>query len=148
MQTGLLHLHSFLPYLVLASWFILLVLALIGKMQGSAVSALAKTLWKIGLGLTHLQVIIGLLLFFYSPKGLAAVQAVGMGEVMKTPELRLLVVEHPMTMVLAAVLLTIGSAKFKRAKSPSQAWNRTLIFVLAGLVLMLSRIPWNQWMAA
>jgi hypothetical protein len=58
---------------------------------------------------------------------------------------RLFALEHPLTMVLGIVLITIGYSKAKRT-----ADDRTKFKLIAwcygiGLVLILSRIPWMVW---
>lgn len=146
MQTGILHLHSTLPYLLLAGWGLLLILSLVNAKK--TFGKFPRVLWRISLGLTHLQFLAGLVLYFLSSRGYPAISEAGMGEVMKTPELRFFVVEHLSTMIFAVVLLTVGSAKVKRAANDAQAWRRTLIFVALGLILLLARIPWDQWPAA
>ncbi|NDH91205.1 MAG: cytochrome B, partial [Flavobacteriia bacterium] len=62
---------------------------------------------KIALILTHLQVTIGLIMLF----GFNMDMFSDMGTLMGDSALRFKYVEHPMTMLIAAVLITIGNAK-------------------------------------
>ena len=55
---------------------------------------------------THIQLLIGLILYFVSPRFSAWQE--GMGAVMGDSTLRLYLVEHPITNILAVVLITIG----------------------------------------
>ena len=64
---------------------------------------------------------------------------------MKDSSARLLAVEHPIVMILAIVLITIGWSKHKKqVKSESKFKTFTIFYGLA-LVLILSRIPWSNW---
>jgi uncharacterized membrane protein len=93
---------------------------------------------------THVQFVIGLVLLFVSAKMETAKQ-LGMGGVMKNPELRKLLVEHPAINLIAIVLITIGWSTHKRAEDSTVKFKKIAIFYAIGLVLLLSRIPWGQW---
>ena len=68
------------------------------------------------LGTTHLTVIVGLLLWAaFSPMTEAAFA--DFGAAMKDSVLRFYAVEHPFLMILAAVLVTVGNVKSKKAAS-------------------------------
>jgi len=57
--------------------------------------------------------------------------------------LRALVVEHPLTNIIAVVLIQIGRIKSKKAYEDSSKHTRSLIYYGLGLLLILSRIPWG-----
>ena len=94
---------------------------------------------------THLQFIIGIVLLFVSPYFSRAIE-VGMGELMKNEILRLYVIEHPSTMLISIVLITIGYSKHKKKRSSKPKFKMLSIFYGIGLLLLLSRIPWQQWL--
>ena len=83
----------------------------------------------------HIQTLIGLVLYFVSPK----VQLVdGM---MGDTALRFFGVEHISMMLIAAVLITIGYSKGKRQAAPGK-YKTLFWFNLIGLILVLASIPW------
>lgn len=94
---------------------------------------------------THIQLVIGLILFFVSPLGLKAISNNGMGTVMKDAVLRLNAIEHPTVMILVVILITIGYSKHKKKLVSSKKFKTLAIFYTLGLILLLSRIPWQQW---
>jgi hypothetical protein len=96
---------------------------------------------------THIQFLIGLLLFFVSPSGMKSISDNGMGAIMKDSNLRLYVVEHPMVMILTVVFITIGYSKHKKKLVSKPKFKILAIFYTIALVLMLSRIPWQQWLS-
>lgn len=89
----------------------------------------------------HTQMVLGLSLYFIGPWSSSLSN---MGEIMKDATSRLLVIEHPLTMLIAIVLITIGRAKAKRKETDSSKFSTTAIFYGIALVLILVRIPWSQ----
>jgi membrane-associated HD superfamily phosphohydrolase len=67
------------------------------------------------------------------------------GAVMKDPTLRLKIIEHPLTMIIAIVLITIGYSKAKKIENARKANQTVVIFYIIGLILILARIPWSTW---
>jgi hypothetical protein len=68
-----------------------------------------------------------------------------MGAVMKDSTLRLYLVEHPTTNILAIVLITMGWSLHKKASGSRKKYFRIAVFYGIGLLLLLSRIPWQNW---
>lgn len=89
----------------------------------------------------HLQLVLGLGLYF---NGSWASMLSNMGEIMKDSATRLIVIEHPLTMIIGIVLITIGRAKAKRKATDKEKFTTTAIFYGIALVLILVRIPWGQ----
>jgi uncharacterized membrane protein YoaT (DUF817 family) len=63
-----------------------------------------------------------------------------------TPAARLLALEHPTINILALVLITIGWSKHKKKMEATDKFKTIAVFYGLGLVLILSRIPWGQWL--
>jgi hypothetical protein len=95
----------------------------------------------------HLQLLAGLGLWFVSP-AVAAARA-SMGDTMKDPALRRLVVEHPFLMVLAVVAATVSGVLVKKAPHSAAKARKALIGTLVTLALVAAVIPWqrlvSQW---
>jgi len=84
----------------------------------------------------HLQLIMGLILYFISPK-------VKFFEGwMKDAVYRFYGMEHLAGMLIAVVLITIGYSKSKRAKTAAEKFKPIKIFYLIGLIIILASIPW------
>lgn len=92
----------------------------------------------------HLQLIIGLI-GYYTSNYYDTMRSVGMGEVMKQPELRLMLVEHPIMMILAIILITMGFSKHKKQQTDKGRFKTILLYYGIALLLVLSRIPWGNW---
>jgi len=141
MYTGIQHLHSFLSYLVIGGLAVSIILAMAGQFTGKPFTDRDRKLALIGLIPAHLQWIVGLVLYFISPLGISNLTVEAMGNSL----MRLYTLEHPVMMILAVVLITIGFALAKRGSDPKKQFRSIWVFYLAGLVFILSRIPWAAW---
>jgi len=145
MYTSVQFIHSWWAYLTLFIVLIATLNALAGFFGNKDYQPKDFRLSLFALIVTHIQFLIGLLLFFVSPSGMKSISNNGMGEVMKDSNLRLYAVEHPMVMILAVVFITIGYSKHKKKLVSKPKFKVLTIFYTIALVLMLSRIPWQQW---
>lgn len=93
----------------------------------------------------HIQLLIGIVLFFMKDYFSTIEQIGGMGELMANKALRNLVVEHPLTMIIAVALVTIGYSKHKKKLTSKPKFKLLAIFYSLALVLVLAKIPWNLW---
>lgn len=93
----------------------------------------------------HIQLLIGIVLFFLKDYFSTISEVGGMGEVMKNSALRNLVVEHPTTMIIAVALVTIGYSKHKKKLVSKPKFKMLAIFYTIALALVLYMIPWNLW---
>ncbi|MEO1486497.1 MAG: hypothetical protein AAFU57_12165 [Bacteroidota bacterium] len=138
------NLHSYLAYIVLAVLVFAVFNAItgwLGKRQFTMHKDLRISLFA--LIFSHIQLLIGLILYFVSDSGLRAVQTLGMSGLNSVA--RLLAVEHPFTNIIAIVLITIGWSKHKKTDDSTGKFKRIAIGYGLGLLLILSRIPWGQW---
>ena len=135
--------HSGWAYLALLILLIVVLKAAIGFFGKQEFKAIDRKLGLYGLVFCHIQLLVGLLLYFTSPVGFNLLQTKGIGGL--TPEMRLTAVEHPFVNIIAIVLITIGWSKHKKMISSETKFKTFLIFYGLGLLLILSRIPWNLW---
>lgn|SRR5690606_6961112 len=145
MYTTIQFLHSYWAYLVLLIIVLATINALAGFFSKKEYSHKDFRISLFALIVTHIQFLIGLVLYFVSPLGLQNISNVGMGEVMKNSTFRLYAVEHPMVMLLTVIFITIGYSKHKKQLLSNGKFKTLAIFYTIALILMLSRIPWNQW---
>lgn len=130
------HAHSGLRWFVLIA-LILAIVNAVGKTNGTkAFTDKDKKYGLFALIFTHLQFVIGLVLYFTSPKVVFAASS------MKSDVLRFFLVEHILLMLIAVVLITIGYSRSKRALTDAKKFKSILIFYLIGLILILAGIPW------
>lgn len=132
MYNILVHAHSGLRYVVL----LLLIAAIVDGYRRSQAGSQKNQLALFALIFTHLQLVLGLILYFISPKVQFA------AGVMKDSVLRFYTVEHISVMLIAIILITIGYSRGKKLLPAAEGYRRTAFFYLIGLVLILISIPW------
>ncbi|WP_347373454.1 hypothetical protein [Aequorivita sp. Q41] len=145
MYTTIQFIHSYWAYLVLLIVVLATINALAGLFSKKEYGAKDFRISLFALIVTHIQLLIGLVLYFVSPLGVQNITTNGMGVVMKDATARLYAVEHPMVMILTVVFITIGYSKHKKKLLSHGKFKTLAIFYTIALVLMLSRIPWSQW---
>jgi hypothetical protein len=98
-----------------------------------------RTMALLGLIFSHVQLLVGLVLYFISPLGKA-----GLSE-MSNAAIRLTALEHPLINIIAIVFITIGWSKHKKVTTSEAKFKTISIFYGIGLLLILARIPWHLW---
>lgn len=131
--------HSGFAYLALLLLLIAVANSLVGHFSKKEFTAKDRKIAIFGLIGTHTQLLVGLILYFVSPLGFAA-----LGE-MKDKAIRLTSLEHPLINIIAIALITIGWVKHKKLTTSESKFKTFSIYYTLGLLLILSRIPWKLW---
>ncbi|MBL4605830.1 MAG: hypothetical protein JKY02_09290 [Flavobacteriaceae bacterium] len=137
--------HSYWAYLVILILLVAVVNAILGLSKKRSFSDKDLRIGLFTLIFAHIQLLIGLGWYFMSPY-YKALKTSG-SDVMGNSESRLLAIEHPILMILAIALITIGWSKHKKKTEDAAKFKTFAIFYGIALVLILARIPWNQWPA-
>lgn len=135
--------HSYWAYIVLIILIIAVVNAFVGIFKKKEFKSTDLRLGLFTLIVSHIQLLIGLVWYFMSPYFNQLTS--NTTEVMKTKEIRLLALEHPVMMIIAITLITIGWSKHKKKTSSIAKFKTFAIFYGLALLLILSRIPWTNW---
>ncbi len=143
MYTGLQHLHSGIAYLALLALVLVIIYALVGSLSGRAFTEKDRKIALIAFILSHVQLLVGLVLYFVSPLGFSLLSG---GGAMSDATARLTAVEHPLINIVAIVLITIGYSRAKKTSNPRARFRSIYMMYAVGLVLILSRIPWSSWL--
>ena len=130
MNTGLLHLHNALRWVILIS-LLLSIYQLYFKKDALKTS-------KILLISSHSTLLLGLYQYFFGAVGIKMIQAAGMGVAMKDSTTRFWAVEHISSMLIAIVLITIGHISYKKTQNAS----KTTVFYVIALLLIVLAMPW------
>ena len=136
-------LHSYWAYLVLLILIFATINAIIKFIGKKEYHAKDFRLSLFTLIVSHIQLLIGLILYFVSPR-FELWGELG-SKVMSNSIARLYLVEHPLINIIAVTLITIGYSKHKKKLTSTAKFKTITIFYLIALVLFLSRIPWNTW---
>ena len=134
MSTGLMHLHHYLPYLFFIVLIISIVRAALNKIQ-NVKKDLFLTLTLI---FAHIQLLLGLVLL------IPMATVVDWSGVMGNAASRFLLVEHPLTMLIAVVLITLGKVKAKKIEDNAKANKAVFGYFMVALILIALRTPWDK----
>ena len=132
--------HSGWAYLVIFFLLIAVINAFVGLSSKKEFTAKDRKLALFALIFTHIQLLFGLVIYFVSPMGKAAI-----GE-MKDSALRLTWLEHPLLNIIAIALITIGWSKHKKLTTSNAKFKTFAVFYTIGLALILLRIPYKLWL--
>ncbi|BAO75384.1 hypothetical protein WPG_1154 [Winogradskyella sp. PG-2] len=138
-------LHSYWAYLVLVVLILATVNALIKFFGDKEFDAKDFRISLFALITMHIQLLLGIILFFTKDYFTTINEMGGMGEVMKNAVMRSNIIEHPLTMIIAVALVTIGYSKHKKKLVSKPKFKILAIFYTLALVLVLAKIPWNLW---
>ncbi|MBT8274049.1 MAG: hypothetical protein KJO77_09595 [Bacteroidia bacterium] len=143
MYDTLKNLHSYWAYFVIFILLVAVVTAIYGLVSKKEFSDKALRIALFALIVSHIQLLIGLILYFVSPM-FDLWSSLG-GEVMKNATARLFLVEHPLVNIIAVILITVGFSKHKKKTSSSSKYKTIMIFYALAFLLLMSRIPWDVW---
>jgi heme/copper-type cytochrome/quinol oxidase subunit 2 len=136
--------HSYWAYLVLLILIIAVLNAIIGLTSKKEFKAKDLRISLFALITAHIQLILGFVAYYFSVY-YDTMKNVGMGEVMKNSELRKPLIEHPLLILIAIALITIGFSKHKKKSDDAAKFKTIAIFYTIALILILAVIPWNLW---
>lgn len=136
MLTGLVHAHSGLRWVVLILLVVATFMSLLKWRSNAPFLESDRKLNFFTMLSTHIQLLLGLALFFMSQK------VAFVAERMKDPVTRFFTVEHSVMMLLVIVLVTIGYSRSKKAAEDAQKFRTAFIFFLIALIVLLAGIPW------
>jgi hypothetical protein len=134
-------LHSYWAYLVLLIVVMATMNSIIGVITKKEFGAKDFRIALIALIVTHIQLLIGIFLYVFANN----FGDVEMIEIIKSATLRLKNIEHPIFMIIAIALLTIGYSKHKRKRTSSGKFKTLAVGYTLALVAMLLMIPWKAW---
>ncbi|MBE7629390.1 hypothetical protein [Tenacibaculum piscium] len=131
-------LHSYWAYIVVGILIYTVVNAIVGLVQKKEFTHKEFRLGLFSLITTHIQLLLGFVVYF-----MGGFQG-GLSQ-MKDAPVRLLALEHPLMMIIAIVLITVGWSKHKKQVKSEDKFKTFAIFYGIALLLILSRIPWSNW---
>jgi len=132
MYIGLLHTHSSVRYLVLIMLLLVIGKSLLGLVSKKPFQKIDNTLSLILLIATHIQFLVGLILYFVSKK-------VQFGEGAMS-DFRYFTVEHAFGMILAVVLITVARSTSKKIPDDAGKFKRLAFLNILALIVILGTL--------
>ena len=132
MLTGLMHLHHYLPFL----FFIVLIVSIVRAGLNKIPNVNKDIFLTLTLIFGHIQFLLGLVLLV----NFISVAGIHMGEAAN----RFITVEHPLTMLIGVILITVGKVKAKKATDNTKGNKVVFGYFIVALVLIALRTPWDK----
>jgi hypothetical protein len=141
MYSVLLTIHSLVRWLVLISLLIALYRAYKGWLGNRPFTKLDNAIRNAAVSTSHVQLVLGISLYCISPAVRYFLNY--FKTAVHERQSRFFGMEHITMMVIAIVLITIGSVKVKRQTTDQQRFKIMAIWFTIALVLIFISIPWQ-----
>ena len=142
MDTGLLHLHNLLRWVILVLLLISLVKAYSGWQSKRKFSDGDRRIWLFTLIAGHITLLVGLYQWLWGRFGLLKTELPEGTSIMKDKFFRFFWVEHPLFMILSIVMITLGYGMSKKAVPDEVKYKRAFWFFFIALLMILVAVPW------
>jgi cytochrome c oxidase subunit IV len=136
--------HSYFAYLVITLLVVSTIRFLVRYVLSKDYTPTDFRLALITFIVSHTQLLIGLFLYFISDK-FSLWYELSLNEIITSPINRLYLIEHPIVNIIAIVFITRGYSLHKKRRVSNSKFKAIGFNYLLGLVLLLSRIPWDNW---
>lgn len=140
MYNTLLSIHSLIRWLVVLSLLYSLYRAYSGWLGSKPFTKQDNSIRHITATIAHVQLIAGLWLYFISP--IINYFLHHYAEAKTQNEVRFFGMEHSTMMLIAIILITIGSAKAKRKTADRDKFKTIAVWYSVALLIILICIPW------
>lgn len=142
MDTGLVHLHNFLRWVILVFLVVSIIRSFVGARSGKTFQDADRKTWLFTLIASHITLLLGLYQLFMGRFGIISKGFVGEGSFMKDKFYRFFWIEHPILMIIAIVLITLGYGMAKKELPVQEKYKKALRYFMAALILILAAVPW------
>ena len=136
--------HSYFAYIVITLLIVSTLRFLVRYVLSKEYTPTDFRLALITFIVSHTQLLIGLFLYFISDK-FSLWYELSFNEIITSSINRLYLIEHPLVNIIAIVFITRGYSLHKKRRVSNSKFKAIGFNYLLGLVLLLSRIPWDNW---
>jgi len=133
--------HSLIRWFVLVSLVFAIFRAYRGWLLNKPFLKFDNIVRHITATIAHVQLIIGLWLYFISP--IVAYFLYNFSTAVHNRQVRFFGMEHVTMMLTGIILITIGSAKAKRKTTDKEKFKTMAIWFTIALLVILSSVPWS-----
>jgi hypothetical protein len=130
--------HSILRYLVLLSMLLVIYLAWEGLTFKKPYTRLHRIATSSASGISHLQLVLGFVLYFFSPTS----QSFWQTKSMRWSDGLFFALVHFGLMSAAIIVLTVGAALAKRETDERRKFQLLFNYFVLALLIILIAIPW------
>lgn len=130
---------GYLILLLITVFLVSMLLAMLGN--AGKISKLVRKSTLFTMIFFHIQFLLGLIMLFGTSGFMNVIKEIGMGGLMKNSDLRFTYIEHPFSMLIAAILMTIVNKKIKTNEKLNIG---VVIMGILAIALFLFAFPWTK----
>jgi hypothetical protein len=142
MQTGLVHLHSILRWVILIILVISVIKSYSGWKGGKAFNDGDRKTWLFTMIAAHLTLVLGLYQWLLGRIGIISTELPEGTTMMKDKSYRFFWLEHPLMMLIAIALITLGYGMAKKPVADNVKYAKAFRYFLVALVIIILMTPW------
>jgi hypothetical protein len=142
MDTGLLHLHNLLRWVILILLVASIVKSYSGWQRKKLFTAGDKKLWLFTMIAAHITLLVGLYQWLFGRYGLISKGVPEGTHIMKDKFYRFFLVEHPTGMIISIILITLGYGMSKKPVSDETKFRKAFWYFFLALLVILATVPW------
>lgn len=142
METGLLHLHNVLRWVIFVLLLVSIIKAFTGWQNKKTFSPGDKKVWLFTMISAHITLLIGLYQVGFGRYGMFTTSLPEGTSLMKDKFFRFFWVEHPVGMILAIVFITLAHGMSKKAVPAQVKYKKAFWYFLLALIIILATVPW------
>ncbi|MFB6454961.1 hypothetical protein ACE38W_06790 [Chitinophaga sp. Hz27] len=140
MYPVLLSIHSLIRWVVVVSMALSLITAWQGMRSNRSFTARDVLLRRVTVASVHIQLVLGLWLYFISP--VVHYFLANFSTAVHMREIRFFGMEHITMMMTSVVLITIGASKSRRKATDKEKFRTIAIWYSIAFIIMFFSIPW------
>ena len=142
MFSALLQVHSILRWVILILLVLSILQSFIGWVKHRELREGDTKLWLFTMISAHTTLLIGLILLLFGRYGILSSGLPEGVELMKDKFYRFFWVEHPVGMLIATLLITLGRGVVRKQITDPTKYKRAFWFFLIALLVILATVPW------
>ncbi|MFT3677157.1 MAG: hypothetical protein QM781_14775 [Chitinophagaceae bacterium] len=142
METGMMHLHNLLRWIIIILLVWSIIKAYTGWQKKKSFSPSDRRIWLFTLISAHTTFVVGLYLWLWGRYGWLKLNLPEGESVMSNKFFRFFLIEHPLFMFVAIVLITLGYGMAKKPIPDESKFKRAFWLFVVALLMILVAIPW------
>lgn len=141
METGLVHLHNLLRWVILICLIAAVIRSYSRWQSKKPFAATDRKLWLFTMIAAHITLLLGLYQVIAGRYGITKGLPEGT-KLMENAFYRFFWIEHPVLMLVAIILITLGRGMAKKPVNDTVKYKKAFWFFFIALLLILVAIPW------
>ena len=142
MQTGMVHLHNLLRWIIIVLLLVSIFKSYSGWKSGRPFSGGDRKIFLFTMIAAHITLLVGIYQLLFGRFGILVTSLPPGFSVMKDKFYRFYWVEHPVSMIISIVLITLGYGMAKKPVADAVKFRKAFWYFLVAFAVILIAVPW------